>query len=140
MKTDSNTLEAAFRDAFAFFSGTAGLDALLDFFDQRALFIDEDHTSVLDKAAFGDHLGFHLDGCWESRQLITYQPRFVVAGSTGVVTTYYTLRGKPVNAGFRLRHGIASVSCYCDRHRDQWRAMSLVLGPMISHIHNASPG
>lgn len=136
---NSQSLETAFRDAFTHFAGGADPDAFLDFFDDRALFIDDDQTNVLDKPGLRDHLQFHQNGSWESVELIHYEPRIHIAGTSGVVTSYYTLRGKPVNAGFRLRHGVCSISCYFDASQERWRGISLVLGPLMSYIRNASP-
>lgn len=136
---DQQSLEAAVRDALAHFAGGADTDAFLAFFDDRALFSDDDQTNVLGKPGFRDHLQFHNNGSWESVELVHYELRAQVSGTSGMVTSYYTLRGKPADAGFRMRHGVCSVSCYFDTAQSRWRGMSLVLGPLLSYIRNASP-
>lgn len=136
---NEKSLESQFTEAFGLFAGDGTREAFFDFFHDDAKFVDEDHPSVLDKPAFTDHIDFHLDGAWESLKIVTYESRFLVVGSTGVVTTYYTLRGKPTDSGFRIRHGICSVSCYYDETADRWRGMSLMLDPLSGHIDNASP-
>lgn len=135
------SLKEAFYSAIGFYSGETSLDEFLDFFDERALIVDDDHTSVLQKASFKDHLSFHLgSGMWESRALIAYEPVFKIIGDTGLITSNYTMRGKPVDSGFRLRHGVCSFSCFYTGEKNGWRAMSMFLGPMTSYIRNASPG
>ena len=136
---NADKLESDFRAAFGLFWGDGTREAFYDFFDDEALMVDEDNPNVLDKRAFVDHVNFHLDGAWESIEWKPYEPTFRVFGETGVITTYFTLRGKPTDAGFRIRHGLCSVTCYWDRGSDHWRAMTLMLDPLMGHIKNASP-
>jgi len=133
------SLESAFRSAFGVFWGQGKLEAFLAFLEPDGAFIDEDTPFALDRPAFEDHVRFHL-GLWESLEWIAREPRFLVAGSTGVITTAFTLRGKPKDAGFRLRHGLCSVLCHWDAGTRSWRALSIHLDPLLGHIEHASPG
>jgi hypothetical protein len=137
MTTD--TLEAAFRKAFGVFWGQGTIEDFYGFFDERALMADEDSPFVLDKSQFRDHVDFHLKGSWDSIAWIPYEPRFEVVGSTGIVLTNFTLRGRPKGSGFRLRHGVASVVCHYDSGTRSWRAVALLLDPLLGHIVDASP-
>jgi len=134
---DAASLEAAFRKAFAVFQGKGSIDDFYGFFDDAGYMIDEDTPFVLDKALFKEHVDFHLAGMWTALEWIPRDARFDVIGTTGVVSTYFTLRGKPKDAGFRLRHGICTVCCHWDGR--QWRAGMLNIDPLSGHIVDASP-
>jgi len=135
---DATSLEAAFRRAFGVFWGKGTIDAFYDFLDEEGSFVDEDTPFVLNKALFREHVDFHLGGMWSSLEWIPREPRFDVFGTTGLVSTYFTLRGKPKDAGFRLRHGLCTVVCHWDGR--QWRAGLVNLDPLSGHIVDASPG
>lgn len=132
------TLEAAFREAFAVFWGKGTIEDFYGFFDERGAFVDEDSPFLLDKKLFQDHVDFHVKGNWDALEWIPREPRFQVIGRTGIVTCYFTLRGKPRDSGFRLRHGVCSALCYWDGR--QWRGATLHLDPLLGHIRDASPG
>lgn len=134
---DATSLEAAFRKAFAVFWGKGTIEEFYAFFDDAGYMIDEDTPFVLDKGLFREHVDFHLGGMWTSLEWIPREPKFEVIGTTGVVSTYFTLRGKPKNAGFRLRHGVCTVCCHWDG--TQWRAGMLNIDPLSGHIVDASP-
>ena len=133
------TLEQAFRKGFGVFWNKGTVENFYDFFDDRALMVDEDTPFLLEKPAFKEHVDFHLSGIWDKLEWIPRDPKFVVVGSTGIVNTYFTLRGKPKDAGFRLRHGIVTIVCSYDAAASQWRAASMLLDPLLGHIENASP-
>ena len=136
---DRTTLERDFRKAFGIFWGQGTIEDFYNFFDERALMVDEDTPFLLEKTAFKEHVDFHLSGIWEKLEWLPRDPRFMVIGKTGVVTSYFTLRGKPKSAGYRLRHGLVSVTCYYDESTRQWRAASMLLDPILGHIEQASP-
>jgi hypothetical protein len=136
-KAEPASLQADFESAFAVFRGNGSIDDLYAFFDDAGFMIDEDVPFLLDKAQFREHLGFHLSGVWSKLEWIAREPRFDVWGTTGVVSAYFTLRGKPRDAGFRLRHGLCTVGCYWDGQR--WRGATLNLDPLSGHIEDASP-
>ena len=136
--------EASLREAFAkTFDGFRRAEskaAFLSFFDERALFVDEDNPVPMDKAGFADHLDFHTSGVWES---IGWKPRdeaVKVFGTTGLVTGHFTVRGKPKNAGFRQRHGNFSVICAWDASSRSGRGLKLAQSPLLSHRHHMAPG
>tara|TARA_X000000368_G_C22447757_1_gene457609 strand:+ start:77 stop:493 length:417 start_codon:yes stop_codon:yes gene_type:complete len=137
MEKDIESLEFEFSKALSL--NYAGSNThFFDFMDDRALFIDDDQTNILNLSEMRDHLDFHGAGVWESMEIKHYDIRSYIVADTGVVTSNYTIRGKPVSTGFRIRHGVCSASCYFDEKKG-WKAMSIVLGPMISYIRNASP-
>lgn len=136
MSTKTNQLEAAFLSAFNF-DPVAGKTAFEKFLDENATVIDDDQTNILDKSDWLDHFAFHSAQLWESVEIVHYDLESYIVGDTGIVTSNYTIRGKPVDDGFRLRHGVCSASCYLSGE-GEWRAMSVVLGPMMSYVRNAS--
>jgi len=136
VSTNSEQLEAAFLAAFSF-DAEQGQTAFEKFLDDNATVIDDDQTNILDKAGWLDHFAFHSAKLWESVEIVHYDIESQIIGETGVVTSNYTIRGKPVDDGFRLRHGVCSASCYLSGD-GEWKAMSVVLGPMMSYVRNAS--
>lgn len=137
---NQETLQSAFKAAFAVFWGAGAIEGFLAFIDDDALIIDEDNPFVLDKTAFKDHLDFHLGGNWEALGWKAWKPDFRIVGETGLISSNFTLRGKPKDSGFRQRHGVISVVCHFDSGSRQWKAGTLHLSPLLSHIHHASPG
>ena len=134
---DAASLEAAFRRAFGVFWGKGTIQEFYDFLDEQGFYTDEDTPFVLDKALFREHIDFHL-GQWSMLEWIPREPKFDVFGTTGLVSTYFTLRGKPKGSGFRLRHGVCTVACHWDGTR--WRAGMVNIDALIGHIVDASPG
>ena len=135
---DAKTLEGDFRKGFGVFWGKGVLADFFAFLDDAGFMIDEDTPFVLDKAQFKEHVEFHMSGIWSALEWIPRDPRFDVFGNTGVVSTYFTLRGKPKDSGFRLRHGFCSV--VCQWNGSAWRAGALNIDPLLGHIVDASPG
>jgi hypothetical protein len=135
---DTASLEAAFRKAFGVFWGKGTIEDFYAFFDDAGFMIDEDTPFVLTKALFKEHVDFHLAGMWTQLEWIPREPKFDVIDTTGLISTYFTLRGKPTDAGFRLRHGVCTVLCHWDGK--EWRAGLLNIDPLLGHIHDASPG
>lgn len=133
---DIRSLEAAFRQGFGIFLAAGSREQLLAFLDDRALIIDQDLPFVMNKAQYQDHLDFHL-ASWESGRLLPYETRYQVEGDTGIVSTAFSIRGKPKGSGFRLRHGLATVVCHHDQRG--WRAVSVTFDPLLGHIDGASP-
>jgi hypothetical protein len=135
---DATTLEAAFQKAFAVFHGKGTTTDFFAFLDDAGYMIDEDVPFVLDKSQFREHVEFHMSGMWSSLEAVPREPRFTVVGTTGVISANLTIRGKPRDSGFRLRHCLMSLVCYWDG--GQWRALSLNIDPLSGHIVDASPG
>lgn len=134
---NTQSLEEAFRKAFGVFWGAGSVEDFSDFFDEEALMIDEDTPFVLSKAQFKDHLDFHLAGMWTQLEWLPRDSEFAVIDSTGLVSTYFSFRGKPTDAGFRLRHGVCTLLCHWDGKA--WRAGLLNIDPLLGHIVDASP-
>lgn len=142
MAADRDSLEAAFRAAIQGWQSSGRTVDILGFLHDDALVIESDTPFVLDKAAYTDHLGFHYGSgsapsLWESIAWVTKDARFEVLGDTGMVSGGFTVRGKPANAGFRLRHG--NFSMLCTWNGQHWRALAVSLSPMQSHVLHASP-
>jgi hypothetical protein len=139
-KADAGADDASLRAAFDRLSKTLNggdVEGFLALRHDRAVVIDEDSPFVLDKALFREHVDFHLSGMWTALEWLPREPKFEVIGTTGVVSTYFTLRGKPKDAGFRLRHGLCTVCCNWDGA--QWRAGMFNIDPLSGHVVDASP-
>lgn len=134
----SQELEAAFRAAFAT-EGPAPLDPKrrLAFLAPNALVIDHDVPFPMTAAAYADHLAFHA-GNWERHEWLPYELTTKRHGASGVVSCSYTERGKPKDAGFRLRAGTCMAMCALDRGR--WQAIGLAMSPLSAQVLDASPG
>ena len=132
-------LEQAFRAAFATDArkpANVPTDRLALLPDD-ALVIDHDIPYPLDRAGYADHLDFHT-GNWERIETRFHELRSAIHGSTGIVSAYFIERGKPKNAGFRLRAGYCTAVCALEN--GQWRALGLHLSPLAGQITDASPG
>ena len=136
---DQATLEQHWRKGFGPLWNKGGIDTLYDFFEDGALFVDEDNPFLLDKENFIDHLTFHRSGLWESVLWRSREERFQVFGTTGLVSCDFTTRGKPTDAGFRQRHGVCTVTCRWDDDAGQWRGVCLHLSTLLSHINACAP-
>jgi hypothetical protein len=134
----TDTLEAAFRAVFAHpaTAREAAGAARLAFLDPGAYVIDHDVPFVMDGAAYADHMGFHAPA-WERYEFTLHHVESVVHGTTGVVSAYAFERGKPKDAGFRLR--TCFVSAVCAWGADGWRAVMLHISPINAQIIDASP-
>jgi hypothetical protein len=137
MTTETQALERDFARGIAVFRGAGTLEEFLAFLSDSVLVVDEDTPFVLDKAGFTDHLTFHLGGNWDSVAWVPRDIKYELVGPAGVVSGAFTFRGKPRNAGFRLRHG--NFSMFCARETNAWRCTSFVLSPLGSHVMDASP-
>jgi ketosteroid isomerase-like protein len=110
--------------------------ARLAFLHDDALIVDHDVPFPMEKAAYADHLGFHTQS-WEKVEVKLHGLETRVHGATGIVSAYFIQRGKPKDAGFRLRAGYCTAVCARDGGR--WRALSLHMSPLSSQIIDASP-
>lgn len=134
---DTQSLERAFSDALAVFTGTGTYDAFYDFFDDDALLVNEDIPFILDKTAYRDHMGF-LDENMDTLEWVLRQPNYQVFGDTGLVSAELTVRGKPKSQGFRQRHSVLTAVCYWDG--TNWRGANLHTSTLLAHIYHMSPG
>ena len=136
---DDNTVlefESAFR-TFVQTLATGDLDAFYATIHESATIIDEDIPFRLTKAGFKDHIDFHISGLWEGFQWQDRNPNFRVFGDTGLVASFATFRGKPVDSGYRQRH--MAVTQRWHKFDEGWRLISWHQSPFDGHILEASP-
>lgn len=134
--------DTSLREAFDRFAATlvAGdLPGFLGLFHNDAVIIDEDVPFRLGKQEFAEHLGFHGPSNWESFAWVPRNFRVEVFGDTGFVAGGATFRGKPKDAGFRLRHMLQTMGWH--RGDDgQWRIVSFHQSPLVGMVDYGSPG
>jgi hypothetical protein len=91
----------------------------------------------LDHAGYADHIAFH-GGNWD---LLEFVPQGVetvsVSPENAIVSCFFLERGKPKNAGFRLRPGFATATCMLVG--GEWRALCVHFSSLRSQILDASP-
>jgi len=132
------SLRAAF-DRFAATLAGGDLPGFLGLFHDDAVVIAEDVPFRLGKQEFAEHLGFHGPSNWESYAWVPRAFRVEVFGNTGFVAGGATFRGKPKDAGFRLRHMLQTMGWH--RGDDgQWRIVSFHQSPIVGLIEDGSPG
>lgn len=132
------SLEAAFRDAFVSKAAAPfNPKPRLAFLAPEAIIVDHDVPFPLTAESWADHLAFHAAN-WERHEWLPYDLTIRLHGDTGIVSCSYAERGKPKDAGFRLRAGTCLAVCAQDSNR--WRAVGIALSPLSSQITDASPG
>ncbi|MCG8505835.1 MAG: nuclear transport factor 2 family protein [Sphingomonadales bacterium] len=114
------------------------LDGFYGLIDDDAVIIDEDIPFILSKADFIDHIDFHLTGIWENFSWQSRDPQFRVFGNTGIVASFATFRGKPVDSGYRQRH--LTFTQGWNRFADGWRLVNWHQSPIDGHVIEGSPG
>ena len=101
MQQDSTTtgLDAAFEEWVRALNNM-DVEGFAAFFADDSEILDEDFPWRMSKTQFFDHLGFHMKppGLWESFEYVTRETNAKVWGTTGHVSGYSTLRGKPRDA------------------------------------------
>lgn len=130
---DADVLKARFVDVF---SGPFNYEKIAEFIAGNALIVSHDVPFLFDKAGYVDHMQFHAE-LWESREFKPEAIEVKVHGKTGVISSYFTERGKPKDAGFRQRPGYMTVTCHLTD--DGWRAISVHTASLLSQILSASP-
>jgi hypothetical protein len=133
----TDSLQVAFQEVTAALN-RGDLDAFYGFMHPKLLMIDEDSPWRLDLAGFKDHISFHGGGVWESFGWIPRDPQFRVVGETGVVAGGATFRGKPKDAGYRLRHLLYSQGWI--RDAGVWRMVLWHQAPIVGLVTDGSPG
>jgi len=135
------SLQEVFEDwSTAFNEGR--LDDFYAYFHEDADVLDEDYPWRMTKPEFIDHIWFHSagnegQGMWEYFQWIPRELNFVVAGQTGHVAGYSTLRGKPRDCGFRQRFmGFTLTWAFVDR---AWTILCWHQSVLEGRINGASP-
>jgi hypothetical protein len=109
----------------------------LGFLLPDGLVVVHDVPFPLDHAAYADHLAFH-GGNWD---LLEFAPQDIetvaVSPENAIVSCFFLERGKPKDAGFRLRPGFATATCMLVD--GEWRALSVHFSSLRSQILDASP-
>jgi hypothetical protein len=103
-----------------------------------AMIMDEDLPFRVDKAGFQGHIAFHGPDNWEGFAWKPQDMRFAVADKTGVVAGFAMFRGKPRDAGFRLRPMMFSQGWVNDD--GSWKMTSWHQSPIVGHANGQSPG
>jgi ketosteroid isomerase-like protein len=134
---DTSEFQAAFR-TFVQTLATGDLDAFYATIHDSAVIFDEDIPFRLTKAGFKDHIDFHIGGLWEGFSWQDRNPNFRVYDNTGLVASFATFRGKPVDAGYRQRHMAFTQGWH--KFEEGWRLVSWHQSPFDGHILEASPG
>lgn len=117
--------------------GTYDAARRLGFLMPSGFAIVHDVPFPLDHAAYADHLAFHAQS-WDMLEFVPQQTQtFMVSAENAVVSCYFLERGKPRDAGFRLRPGFATATCV--RLGGDWRALSVHFSSLRSQVLDASP-
>jgi ketosteroid isomerase-like protein len=103
-----------------------------------AMIMDEDLPFRVDKAGFQSHIAFHGPEIWEGFAWKPQAMRFTVAGDTGAVAGFAMFRGKPKDAGFRLRPMMFSQGWV--NENENWMLASWHQSPIVGHATGQSPG
>lgn len=132
----SRGVRAAF-DAMVTALVNGDLDGFFGCMHARFVMIDEDSPWRLGKAAFQEHIGFHLSGIWESFAWVPGEVTSRAFGRTGIVAGTAMFRGKPKDAGFRLRPLLFMQAWV--HGRDGWRLLNWHQSPTVGRVTGASP-
>jgi ketosteroid isomerase-like protein len=128
------TAFAALTNALA----TGDLEAFYNAMLPNAVIMDEDLPFRVDKAGFQGHIAFHGPDNWEGFAWKPQDMRFAVTGETGVVAGFAMFRGKPKDAGFRLRPMMFSQGWI--KQSTAWKLAHWHQSPIIGHTTGQSPG
>jgi hypothetical protein len=102
-----------------------------------AVILDEDLPFLVDKKGFQDHIAFHGPANWDGFAWKPRDIRVAVANGAGSVVGFAMFRGKPKDAGFRLRPMMFSQGWAWMEGR--WRMASWHQSPIIGHVSQQSP-
>jgi ketosteroid isomerase-like protein len=130
------SLEKAFRglaDALA----TGDLDRFYGVMLPDVMIMDEDLPFRVDRTGFQDHISFHLSGIWEGFAWKPDRVSFSAQGDSGAVAGFSMFRGKPRDAGFRLRPMLFTQGW--TRNDGVWRLASWQQSPIVGHVQQQSP-
>ena len=130
-------LEQAFRsleNALA----TGDLDGFYGLILPGAVIMDEDLPFRVDRAGFQAHIAFHGPANWEGFAWKPEHVRVTERGDGGAVVGFSMFRGKPRDAGFRLRPMMFSQGWV--KRPEGWRVTSWHQSPIIGHVSAQSPG
>ncbi len=134
---DTTSLETAFKNLTDALS-KGDLPGFYGVMLPDAMIMDEDLPFRVDKAGFKDHISFHGPDNWENFAWKPQDMHFARAGDTGVIAGFAMFRGKPKNAGFRLRPMMFTQGWALSDGR--WKLASWHQSPVIGHVTGQSPG
>ncbi|MBD2842614.1 hypothetical protein [Erythrobacter rubeus] len=117
--------------------GTFEAGRRLGFLLPDGLAVTNDVPFPMDYSAYQDHLNFHAEN-WDLHEWMSQDIEIVeLADGSAVVSAFYIERGKPRDAGFRLRPGFATATCVM--HEGEWKALSVHFSSLRSQVLDASP-
>ena len=131
-----DSVNAAFGQMVAALKG-GNLDRFYGAMHPAFTMIDEDSPFRMSKEEFQDHIGFHVSGIWETFEWrpLTYESREFA--SSGTITGLATFRGKPRDAGFRIRHMMFAQTWA--KTSAGWELVLWHQSPVDGHIFGVSP-
>jgi len=132
-----SSLQTAFQglvDALA----RGDLDGFYGVMRDDAMIMDEDLPFRVNKKGFQAHIDFHGPDNWDGFAWRPEAPRFAISDETGVIAGFAMFRGKPRDAGFRLRPMLFSQGWTMTP--TGWRLISWQQSPLVGHVTTQSPG
>lgn len=137
VRAAAQTLSPAAKAFLVAHSGAFDQLRRLRFLLTDGLAVVHDVPFPLDHAAYADHVAFHGEN-WELLELVPQSVETVaVSRENAIVSCFFLERGKPKNAGFRLRPGFATATCMLVD--GEWQALSVHFSSLRSQILDASP-
>lgn len=118
---------------------TADLDGFYASMHPDFIMIDEDSPFRMSKREFQDHIGFHVSGMWDSFEWLPVATEARAFGDSGLVMGRATFRGKPRDAGFRIRH-LLFAQTWTRGAAGDWKLLLWHQSPVDGHIVGVSPG
>jgi hypothetical protein len=131
-----SSLEAAVR-GLEHALATGDLDGFYGAMAADAVILDEDLPFAGDKAAFQDHISFHGPANWEGFAWKPKDVRILCQDGAGSVVGFAIFRGKPRDAGYRLRPMLFSQAWAWMQGR--WQLVAWHQSPVIGHVSQQSP-
>ena len=134
-------VDRGFKAAFESLIGALAKGDLEGFYGlilPNAAILDEDLPFRVDRAGFQAHIAFHGPASWEGFSYKPYDVRFASRGTSGVACGFAMFRGKPRDAGFRLRPMMFQQGW--TRTSGGWRLASWHQSPVVGHVNRPSPG
>ncbi|MFQ3664860.1 MAG: nuclear transport factor 2 family protein [Sphingomonadaceae bacterium] len=132
-----NTLEAAFHVLErALLEGD--LEGFYGAMLPDAAILDEDLPFRVNTQGFRDHIAFHGPENWEGFAWKPQDVRIVEERNTGIVCGFALFRGKPQDAGYRLRPMLFTQGW--TKTASGWRLASWHQSPLVGHLFQPSPG
>jgi ketosteroid isomerase-like protein len=116
----------------------ADLEAFYGAMLPDAAILDEDLPFRVNTSGFRNHIAFHGLDNWEGFAWKPHDVRVVEQGSSGIVCGFALFRGKPRDAGYRLRPMLFTQGW--THTGEGWRMASWHQSPLVGHLFQPSPG